>query len=89
VVLYVGCASAGTEAAKLIFDEKLADKGLAEAGGKDVSKLLCISVKGKNTYFEMFGDPLPSGKGTSSLRMLANVAFLFLPLNGVVPNSIS
>lgn len=40
-------------------------------------------------YLEMFGEPLPSGKGTSSLRMFANVAFLFLPLKGVVPNSIS
>jgi len=33
--------------------------------------------------------PAPSGNGTSSRKMLANVAFLFLPLNGVVPKSIS
>ena len=48
-----------------------------------------VSVKVEQTYLEMFGDPLPSGKGTSSLKIFANVAFLFLPLNGVVPNSIS
>jgi len=32
---------------------------------------------------------LPSGNGTSSLKIFANVALRFLPLNGVVPNSIS
>lgn len=41
------------------------------------------------THFDTFGPPLPSGNGTSSLKMLANVAFRFLPLNGVVPNNIS
>lgn len=52
-------------------------------------KLSGVGGDAEKTYFEMFGDPLPSGKGTSSLRIFANVAFLFLPLNGVVPNSIS
>lgn len=33
--------------------------------------------------------PDPSGKFTSSRKMLANVAFRFLPLKGVVPYSIS
>jgi hypothetical protein len=42
-----------------------------------------------NTYVEIWGDPGPSGNGTSSLRMLENVALRFLPLNGVVPYSIS
>jgi hypothetical protein len=37
----------------------------------------------------MFGLPDPSGNGTSSRRMFANVALRFLPLKGVVPNSIS
>lgn len=37
----------------------------------------------------MFGAPFPSGNGTSSRKIFANVAFRFLPLNGVVPNSIS
>ena len=47
-------------------------------------------IKGyEKPYLEMFGDPFPSGKGTSSLRMFANVAFRFLPLKGVVPKSIS
>lgn len=38
-----------------------------------------------NAYLLMFGAPDPSGKGTSSRRIFANVAFRFLPLNGVVP----
>jgi hypothetical protein len=41
------------------------------------------------TYFDTAGAPDPSGNGTSSLRMLANVALRFLPLKGVVPYSIS
>lgn len=41
------------------------------------------------TDFDIVGTPACSGKLTSSRRMLANVAFLFLPLNGVVPKSIS
>ena len=41
------------------------------------------------TYLEIWGAPECSGKGTSSLRMLAKVALRFLPLNGVVPKSIS
>jgi len=41
------------------------------------------------TYFDTCGAPEPSGNGTSSRRMLAKVALRFLPLNGVVPNSIS
>jgi hypothetical protein len=41
------------------------------------------------TYFDTAGAPDPSGNGTSSLRMLANVALRFLPLKGVVPYNIS
>ena len=41
------------------------------------------------TYFDTCGAPEPSGKGTSSRRMLANVALRFLPLKGVVPYNIS
>ena len=40
-------------------------------------------------YLLTVGAPLPSGKGTSSRRIFAKVAFLFLPLKGVVPNNIS
>ena len=40
-------------------------------------------------YLETCVEPEPSGKGTSSLRMLAKVALRFLPLKGVVPKSIS
>lgn len=42
-----------------------------------------------DTYLVTCCEPDPSGKGTSSLRIFANVAFRFLPLKGVVPNSIS
>lgn len=41
------------------------------------------------TYFDTAGAPDPSGNGTSSLRILANVALRFLPLKGVVPYNIS
>ena len=40
-------------------------------------------------YLLTVGEPEPSGKGTSSRRIFAKVAFLFLPLKGVVPNNIS
>lgn len=40
-------------------------------------------------YLEIWGFPDPSGKGTSSRRMLAKVALRFLPLKGVVPYNIS
>jgi hypothetical protein len=43
----------------------------------------------RKTYFETDGAPDPSGNGTSSLRILANVALRFLPLKGVVPYNIS
>lgn len=46
-------------------------------------------VKGVGAYLEIWGFPDPSGKGTSSLRMFAKVAFRFLPLKGVVPYNIS
>ena len=42
-----------------------------------------------DTHLLILGAPEPSGNGTSSRKIFANVAFLFLPLNGVVPNSIS
>src|SRR2546421_1056863 len=41
------------------------------------------------TYVETCGEFGCSGKGTSSLKMFANVALRFFPLKGVVPNSIS
>jgi len=40
-------------------------------------------------HFDIWGDPECSGNGTSSLKMFANVALRFLPLNGVVPYNIS
>lgn len=40
-------------------------------------------------YWDTWIAPEPSGKGTSSRNIFAKVAFLFLPLNGVVPNNIS
>ena len=46
-------------------------------------------VEAFGTHFETCGELGWSGKGTSSLNMFANVAFRFLPLKGVVPNSIS
>lgn len=80
--------SAGTraETTQFVLDQQLANEGLAEAGEVLVmhtTKLL------RRTYLETLGAPFPSGNGTSSRRMFAKVAFLFLPLNGVVPKSIS
>jgi hypothetical protein len=46
-------------------------------------------VEAYGTHFETCGELGWSGKGTSSLNIFANVAFRFLPLKGVVPNSIS
>lgn len=82
-------AGAGAETAELVFDEEFTDEGFAEAGGDLVSKGSERGVCKGEIYLEILGDPFPSGKGTSSLRMLAKVAFLFLPLKGVVPKSIS
>lgn len=48
-----------------------------------------ITDQDGKTYLEMLGAPDPSGKGTSSLKIFAKVALRFLPLKGVVPNSIS
>lgn len=52
--------------------------GFSDAGGGLVG-----------AYLEIWGFPDPSGKGTSSRKMLAKVALRFLPLNGVVPYNIS
>lgn len=55
----------------------------------DLQRLLIVShgskLNIKCTHLDTGGAPEPSGKGTSSLRMLAKVAFRFLPLKGVVP----
>ena len=87
VCFYVGSAGAGADAAELVFYEEFADEGFAEAGG---GGLVVASVQREfGTYFDICGEPECSGKGTSSRRMFAKVWFRFLPLNGVVPNSIS
>lgn len=89
---YVRGAGAGAEAAEFVFDEEFADKRFAETVGKSGSLVIVFfGVKGGKgqTHLLVLGAPEPSGKGTSSLRIFANVAFRFLPLKGVVPNSIS
>ena len=60
---------------------------------KDLQRLLSVSshfiANLRPSYLDIWGDPECSGNGTSSRRMLANVALRFFPLNGVVPNNIS
>lgn len=58
-------------------------------GGVRLAGARSNSTWSVRAYFDTWMAPEPSGNGTSSLRMFAKVAFLFLPLNGVVPNSIS
>src|SRR3954451_6626416 len=48
-----------------------------------------VVSRDRKTYFDTWGAPEPSGKGTSSRRILAKVALRFFPLKGVVPYSIS
>ncbi len=48
-----------------------------------------MSGEGIEADLDTCGALVGSGKGTSSRRMLAKVALRFLPLNGVVPKSIS
>lgn len=87
--LYIGCACASAETTILIFDQKLPNKRLAETGGKTIVSFN-RSVKGSakrqaGTYLEICGALVWSGNGISSRKILANVAFRFLPLKGVVP----
>lgn len=83
--------SSGADPLELIFDQKLAYECFAETEN-DVSygsPRNTLWWFGKNTYFDTCGAPECSGNGTSSLKMFAKVALRFLPLNGVVPKSIS
>jgi hypothetical protein len=85
ISFYVGSSSARTESTGFIFDEQFADNALAITA-------LCqfdFIVQNIEAYFVTIGAPDPSGNGTSSLKMLANVALRFLPLKGVVPYNIS
>jgi hypothetical protein len=89
MVFYVGGAAAGAEAFSLVLDEEFADNMFAEAVW-DTSVYHAWCGRGRmETYFDTCCAPCPSGKGTSSRRIFANVAFRFLPLKGVVPNNIS
>lgn len=90
--LYIGSAGAGTDAAELVFDKEFSDEGFTETKkrqcfqrGSDMGKTAMNRTGKLETYFEICGAPACSGNGTSSLKILANVAFRFLPLNGVVP----
>ncbi len=78
----VGCTGTRAKTAQFVLDEEFADQRFAKTGAKLVH---CLSYLDRSTYVDTVGLPACSGKGTSSLRMFANVAFLFLPLNGVVP----
>lgn len=86
--LHVRCTRTGSYSAELILDEEFANQRFTETGGGEELSLCGCRVEGK-TYFDTCGAPECSGNGTSSRRIFANVAFRFLPLNGVVPNSIS
>ena len=102
VGFHIRGAGAGADAAEFVFDEEFANEGFAEARGRRVSigSRHGWVTKGRHgwgrplnaswtAYFDICGAPECSGKGTSSRRMFAKVAFLFLPLKGVVPKSIS
>ena len=86
--LYVRCTGTRSYSAELILDEKLANKGFTETRGGEYFSSCASHFEGW-AYFEICGAPECSGKGTSSRSIFAKVAFRFLPLNGVVPNSIS
>lgn len=78
----IGGSSASPQSAILILDQELSNKRLAKTGCQSVYEDVGNM---RVAYFEICGDPVWSGKGISSLRMFAKVAFRFLPLNGVVP----
>lgn len=44
---HIGCASAGTDAAELIFDEEFADERLAEAGNMESALDLAFLETGR------------------------------------------
>jgi hypothetical protein len=83
VRFHVGRTSAAAEAAEFVLDEEFTNEGFAETAGGPVSVFRNLRLV--QTYVETCGAPEPSGNGTSSLKMFAKVAFLFFPLNGVVP----
>lgn len=84
----VRCTRTGAEPAELVFDEQLAYERSAETGNMSAKKRPSFAWM-KTTHFDVVGAEEPSGNGTSSLKIFAKVAFRFLPLKGVVPNSIS
>jgi hypothetical protein len=80
-------SSSSAKSAVFILDEKFPNQGLAQTVNVLASQ---IQVTGFfSTYLEICGVPECSGNGTSSLRILANVALRFFPLKGVVPYNIS
>jgi hypothetical protein len=95
VAFDVGGTGTGAETAHLVFDEEFADDAFAQTGGGRLASMLKFRLESRGVtrrrraYLDTCGAPEPSGKGTSSLNMFANVAFRFFPLNGVVPKSIS
>lgn len=83
--LDIRSSSASAQATVLIFDEQLANQGLAETRRLLTKSKNAHTQSQEWTHFDICGAPAWSGKGMSSLKMFAKVAFRFLPLNGVVP----
>lgn len=81
--LDIGRSSAGAQSAILVLDEQLANQGFAKTEARLALTTILSNIN--STHFDICGAPAWSGKGMSSLRMFANVALRFLPLNGVVP----
>jgi len=85
--LDIRCSCSSAKSAVFILDKKLSDERFAQtivmlARGTKTTSM-------SQTYLEICGVPECSGNGTSSLKILANVALRFLPLKGVVPYNIS
>lgn len=86
--LDVRCASSRTHPSKLIFDKEFSNERFTQT-----LKIKIIShaefdlpeAENSGTHFDICGMPECSGNRGSSRKMLANVAFRFLPLKGVVP----
>ena len=85
--LDVRCASSRTHSSEFIFDEKFSNERFTQTFEVIISHVVSnLSVmEDFETYFDTCGIPECSGNRGSSRKMLANVAFRFLPLKGVVP----
>lgn len=86
VGLDIRSSSSRAKSAVLVLDKKFPNQGFAQTVNVLASQ---IQNPDFSTYLEICGVPECSGNGTSSLKILANVALRFFPLKGVVPYNIS